>query len=194
MGNVVRLDEESHSDAAVRFQTIYERHYGHIHAYCRRRVAPERVDDVVAETFLTAWRRRDDLDERSDALPWLYRVAYRVVGHQWRANSRRRRLDERLSAVRPTTDVSPEDATVHREEVDRVLAAAQQLRPDDAELLRLATWERLAPREIATILDISANTVSKRIQRAKESLAHEYERLERTSERRTTDLGKGGTS
>lgn len=190
MRSVTGLDERGRSTAELRFQEIYERHYPHVRAYCRRRVAAERVDDVVAETFLTAWRRRDDLPDVDEALPWLYRVAYRVVGHQWRSNSRRRRLGERLATVRPPQGSSPEETAMQSDETARVLEAATRLKPDDAEILRLVSWDRLSRHEVAAMLDLSPNTVSKRIQRARENLRREYERLER----RPTGDERGGTS
>jgi len=194
MSSVTGLDERGRPTAEVRFQEIYERHYPHVRAYCRRRVAAERVDDVVAETFLTAWRRRDDLPDVDEALPWLYRVAYRVVGHQWRSNSRRRRLGDRLATARPSHASSPEDAAVQSDETARVLEAATRLKPDDAEILRLVAWEHLSRHEIAEVLDLAPNTVSKRIQRARENLRREYARLERNDERRTTGEQEGGTT
>jgi hypothetical protein len=45
----------------TRFVELYERYYGAILAYCRRRTAADRAEDAVADTFLTAWRRIDDL-------------------------------------------------------------------------------------------------------------------------------------
>ena len=68
----------------VLFAQLYQRHHGSIRSYCRRRLATDRVDDAVAEIFLTAWRRIDDVPAGDDALLWLYRVAYRVIGHEWR--------------------------------------------------------------------------------------------------------------
>ncbi len=67
--------------------------------YCRRRLASDLVDDAVAETFLTAWRRLADVPVGEQALVWLYGVAYRMIGHQWRSTARRRRLETRLRSV-----------------------------------------------------------------------------------------------
>ena len=68
------------------FTELYRRHYRPIRDFCRRRVAGDLVDDAVAETFLTAWRRFEDVPAGDEALLWLYGVAYRVIGHQWRSH------------------------------------------------------------------------------------------------------------
>jgi len=53
-------------------------------------------------------------------------------------------------------------ATSHedRGDVQDVLAALRELRPDDQEILRLAAWEGLTTRELAAALGCSENAVS----------------------------------
>ena len=74
-------------DREARFRRVCEAHTAAVLAYALRRVPREDAADVVAETFLVAWRRLDDVDERS-ALPWLYAVARRVLLSQQRATRR----------------------------------------------------------------------------------------------------------
>jgi len=186
------VDGEGRSSAEARFSDLYDRYYAQVHTYCRRRVDTTRVDDAVAETFLTAWRRIDDVPAGDLALPWLYRVAYRVVGHQWRSRSRRRRLDDRLAAVPDPPTPTTDETVVTSDELQRVLDAAGRLNQRDAEILRLLSWERLNRDEIATALEIAPNAVSQRIHRARENLTQEYERLERHDRDRTPAARKGG--
>ncbi len=44
-------------DPEVRFDALYRAHYGAVLRYAARRADPETARDVVAETFLVAWRR-----------------------------------------------------------------------------------------------------------------------------------------
>jgi RNA polymerase sigma-70 factor (ECF subfamily) len=60
----------------TRFAGLYETHAGAVLAYARRRCGTDEAEDVLAETFLIAWRRQDDVPP--DALPWLYAVARNV--------------------------------------------------------------------------------------------------------------------
>jgi RNA polymerase sigma-70 factor (ECF subfamily) len=185
-------DAGDEPSAAVRFDRLYRRYHASVNAYCRRRVAADRVDDVVAETFLTAWRRIDDLPENDAALMWLYRVAYRTVGHHWRSTSRRRRLEERLALIPEPPTSTPDDSAVHADEIRRVLEAAARLSERDAEILRLASWEHLSRVEIAEVLDIDPNAVSQRLHRARANLAKQFTRLDDRD--RTPAAQKGGTS
>ncbi|MEE3920573.1 sigma factor [Micromonospora sp. BRA006-A] len=60
----------------------------HIHRYLARRLGSAAADDLVAETFLAAFRRRDRFDTgRPNARPWLYGIATNLVAQQRRAEN-----------------------------------------------------------------------------------------------------------
>src|SRR5919109_179996 len=81
---------------ASRFDAAFEAHYLRILAFAIRRME-SRVDaeDVAAETFAVAWRRRNTLPDTP--LPWLYAVALRIIANDRRSAHRRSRRDERLA-------------------------------------------------------------------------------------------------
>lgn len=160
-----------------RFGVLYDRFYGRVYGYCRRRLPIDRVEDAVADTFLTAWRRLEDVPEGEEALLWLYRVAYRVVGHAWRSSRRRRRLDNRLQALGVENQEPAEDVVIMSEEERQVLEAASQLRDKDEEILRLSIWEQLTNKEIASVLQISEGATKQRLHRARKNLTRQYNRL-----------------
>lgn len=163
-----------------RFALLYERHHRRVFAYCLRRASAEEAEEAVAETFLTAWRKIDDVPHREeDALPWLFAVAYRVLGHQWRSASRHSRLIEKLSGVGVAPIAAPEDYVVVDQESRQVLDALGRLREKDQEMLRLSIWEELSHSMIAQMLSMSEESVRKRLSRARKSLAVEYDRLEK---------------
>jgi len=64
---------------------------------------------------------------------------------------------------------------VVREEVRAVVGLLDDLRPADAEILRLAAWEELDTAEIATVLDISPDAAKQRLSRARKRLSDMYE-------------------
>lgn len=162
----------------ARFAEVYEGFFRRIYGYCLRRTTPDRVDDVVAETFLIAWRRIADVPTGDDALPWLYAVAYKVLGNQWRSQKRGQRLNDKLSRVGIAPVASTEDQIVVGEESRQVLEAVSRLKGTDQEILKLAMWEEIGQSEIAYVLGISTGAVKQRLYEARKNLTREYNRLE----------------
>ena len=141
---------------------IFDLHSTAVRAYAIRRVSPHAADDVVSETFATAWRRRRHVPE--PALPWLLRTARHVVLHERRSVARR--LNVRDAVAGSLTDTAAPSA----EDASRVLAESvlAQLSETDAEILRLAAWEGLTPAEIAVVLDLGDSAARNRLMRARQ--------------------------
>jgi RNA polymerase sigma-70 factor, ECF subfamily len=177
MGSHKGTGRSVRSDDAV-FARLYDRHYLAIRKFCLRRVARDLVDDAVAETFLTAWRRLEVVPPGDEARLWLYRVAYRVIGHQWRSTARRQRLEDRLRSVAGCPAPPPDDSLIDGDECRLVLDAVASLGATDAEVLRLVAWEQLSVVEITAVLGIGPNAVKQRLHRARRNLGREYRRLE----------------
>ncbi len=170
----------------ARFRAVYDTNYHRVLGYALRRTASrEDAEDVVAETFLTAWRRLEEVPRGSGARPWLYGVARNALANQHRGERRRGRLSGRLHA-------EPTLAAWHWADTNdglaSVAAAFARLREDDRELLALAVWEELDPGEIATVLGCSRNAARIRLHRARRRLAHELRRHGRRRASLVADL------
>jgi RNA polymerase sigma-70 factor (ECF subfamily) len=143
--------------------------------YLRRRIHPNQAEDVLSDVLLTVWRRIDDAPEER-ALPWCYGIARRALSNERRGQRRHLRLVERLEAEpRETAIPDPAEAGPDFE----LRAALDDLSTDDQEVLRLWAWERLEPREIATVLGVSVNAATLRLSRARSRLAGRLDRQNR---------------
>ena len=78
--------------ADARYRRVFDRYHTEVYAYCRRRTDAQTAADCLAETFLVAWRRIDDIPDGDAALGWLYGVARRVLANEFRHHRRSRRL------------------------------------------------------------------------------------------------------
>lgn len=97
-----RDDAADHDLREQRFHSLYQRYYGLIRAYARRRTwSPEDAADVVAETFTIAWRRIGELPAPPADRLWLYGVARHVIVGRHRSAGRRRSLLARLISSQP---------------------------------------------------------------------------------------------
>lgn len=156
--------------AKARFEDLWSHHYPELYAFVRRRLdSDEATGDVASETFLIAWRRLDELPEEPRA--WLFGVARKQLANVHRGRRRRRALEVKLTAFADLRSAEPE--TINNPDLDALVAAFQDLRPADRELLGLLVFDELRPKEIAEVLDISPARVSVRLHRAKERLRKE---------------------
>jgi RNA polymerase sigma-70 factor (ECF subfamily) len=171
-----------------KFAAAYDSYFRHVYAYCRRRTDLDRVDDAVADTFLTAWRRIDAMPDGDSALPWLYGVAFKVISHQWRSSNRKQKLERKLVAIGAPLQEAADHLVVHRDEIAQLMLAVAKLSDPDVEVLRLALWEDLSTGAMGEALGIPANTAKQRYHRARNRLIKEFERVQPTAARR------GGTA
>jgi RNA polymerase sigma factor (sigma-70 family) len=152
-----------------RFEHVYRANYEAILGYARRRAGSEEAADVVAETFLVAWRRLDSVPDGEVARLWLYGTARRVLANHERARRRRGRLDARLrEAVGPAVGATKDQGLL--------AAAFNRVPAQDREVLALAAWEGLDAKQLATVLGCSANAARIRLHRARRRLGAELER------------------
>jgi RNA polymerase sigma-70 factor (ECF subfamily) len=165
-----------------RFEEIYLTHYAAISSYVTRRTqSPDDIADVIAETFLTAWRRLADVPDGDDGRLWLYGVARRVLANHHRAATRRTAL-----ALRLRENLVLWADSVTEQPGDQARQAFMRLSGDDRELLSLVGWEGLGTAEIAKVLGCSRGAVRIRLHRARKKLAAELAAAE-------LDLAKYGT-
>lgn len=124
------------------------------------------VDDLVALTFLEAWRLRARVRVvEGSVLPWLLVTATNVARNQRRAARRHRALLERL----PAGETAPDPATL-LDETD-VAAHFDRLPLADRQVLALCVVEGFSEKEAASALGVAPGTVKSRLARARRRLA-----------------------
>jgi RNA polymerase sigma-70 factor (ECF subfamily) len=182
------IGDEMRSDPALerRFRRVFDEHHDQVYAYCRRRCDVETAREATSETFLTAWRRFDDMPEGDRALRWLYGVARKVLGNEFRRQKRQRNLVERVKQLGKPRNADVETMVVRKAEHQAAIDALGRLRPEDQELLRLAVWEELSHGDIGELLGCSPHAVDQRITRASRRLASELKRTGHIQEQKTT--------
>lgn len=171
MGMVGDPDEDR-----ARFHAVYRQNGRAVLGYALRRVVdPEDAAEVVAETFLVAWRRLAEVPPAGDARPWLLAVARRVLANHRRGRRRRDRLGERLRGE--LAGMAPPCSEGELVQSHAVRLALARLADDDRELLTLTSWDGLTPSELAVVLAVPAATVRTRLHRARRRLGAELEEM-----------------
>ena len=132
------------------------------------------ADDVVSETFVTAFRARARYDQAfQDARPWLLGIATNILRQHRRSEGRRMarlRAAARASEPEPDPADSVAAAVDRAAQIDRVARALALLNERQQEVLVLAAGPGLTYEEIARALGIPVGTVRSRIARGRRQL------------------------
>jgi RNA polymerase sigma factor (sigma-70 family) len=161
---------ESSCREPEQFALLFDRHAQHIYRYLARRAGRQVAEDLLAETFLAAFAKRDKYDlGHANARPWLYGIATNLVSQHRRDEAREYRIrqaavaepDVPSHAERVAADVT---AQAMRTLLHEALAA---LSAGDRDVLLLIAWEQLTYQEVSRALAIPVGTVRSRLHRAR---------------------------
>ena len=147
------------------FRKLYERTSTRVYGYVRRYCQAADCADVIAEVYLVAWRRFDQLPV--DPVPWLFGTARKVLANLWRSRDRRARLDAELCGLYELATPDVANQAVDRADLLQALAA---LEPDDREILLLTGWDGLDSSAAGKVLGVSAVAARARLSRARRRL------------------------
>ena len=175
-------DDRGGGDAAIilrsrhepeHFAVLFGKYATQIQRYATRRLGAGAADDVVAETFLVAFKQRDRFDlARADARPWLYGIATNLIGRHRRAEIRQYRALARTGidpVAEPFTDRV--DAAASADRSSKPLAAALAGLPAaHRDALLLVAWGDLTYEQAAGALAVPVGTVRSRVHRARGAL------------------------
>ncbi len=158
-----------------RFAALFDRHAPAIHRYLARRLGPDVADDLVAETFLVAFQRREAYDPaNAGPRPWLYGIATNLIRRYRRDETRLFRAIARTSAepaAEPMADQVTERAAAGAARGQLASALARLPRSQRDVLLLVASG--LSHEETAVALGVPLGTVASRLARARRKVRAE---------------------
>jgi RNA polymerase sigma-70 factor (ECF subfamily) len=163
--------------APADFERAFRQHFAPVYRFIARRVGTALAEDLAAEVFATAYRRRASYEPARGSLrSWLYGIAANVVRGHWRDEQQLLELDARLAPASP----GPADAGAFADAADervttaslapRIAGALAALNTDQRDVLLLHAWGGLSHEEIATALGIAPGTARSRLSRARAAL------------------------
>ena len=174
-------DEEMLAESLRRpeaFGELYTRHFTAVYRYLAGRLGPDVADDLAADTFLAAFRRRAAFDAgRGMVRSWLFGIATNLVARHRRAESRWYLALARAGAD-PLAVVGAagwdEDLIADRLTASRVrpalTAALAGLPARDRDVLLLTAIGDMSYAEVAFALGIPEGTVGSRLSRARRKI------------------------
>jgi RNA polymerase sigma factor (sigma-70 family) len=157
-------------------------------AYALRHVDREAAQEIVAETFLVAWRRFADVP--AEPLPWLLVVARNTIANQRRSDDRRARLQAEVERLHHLAEPAPaaDMTALQRAEV---LTALAGLTPTQREALLLVAWDGLEPAEAARVAGCGLAAFHVRLFRARRRLRAQAGPAHTVSAELTSEITRG---
>ncbi len=157
----------------VDFERCFEVNFVAIHHFVARRVGGPLADDLAAETFAAAFRRRHSFDPSlGSSRAWLLGIANNLVRQHWRAEQRMLAVYSRLEAEPESIgrEAGPEAQVAASGLAPRVARALASLSAEQRDVLLLHAWGGLPDEEVAVALGLPAGTVRSRLWRARGAL------------------------
>ncbi len=154
---------------------LLRRHYGRVHAVCRRIAGSTRdADDAAQEAMIRVVRNLDRFDGRAAFGTWVYRIATNTALDELRKRKRQPQLhivddDDLRASNEPVDDLAHRhiDSVVDRITIDQALA---ELPEEFRTAVVMRDVGDLDYAEIAAALDLPIGTVKSRIARGRRVL------------------------
>jgi RNA polymerase sigma-70 factor (ECF subfamily) len=179
------------------FADLVEGYRRELRVHCYRMLGSfDESEDLVQETFLRAWRKRESFEGRSTFRAWLYRIATNACLDHLRRHQRRpvprdprsamgvsvaarpraeipwlQPFPDRLLEPAAPSDDEPDAAAVAKETIELAfMVAIQHLPPRQRAVLILRDVLGWSAKETAALLDTSVASVKSALQRARPAL------------------------
>lgn len=161
-----QLGTHSGSTEAV-LATIYETFKTSLASYIKRYIRDDEalIKDVITETMLVLWTKREEAAKKEKPLPWLMVIAHHIAIDKIRAQKKyyTEPLENHLS-------LSGNDYTAketERKELEELFRkAAEKLPPQERNILLLSKIEGVPHKQIASQFRVSVQTVKNQLSRA----------------------------
>lgn len=160
------------------FAELVDRHGGSLRRYLAGLVPAAAVDDLVQQTFLSAYRAADSFRGESQVRTWLFRIAKNAAWHHRKKEARYQPMDEpdeeallELGVAAGWGCADPERLAQRAHRRELLTAALESLHPRDREVILLRDVEDLSGEDVAELLELSLAAMKSRLHRARLRLA-----------------------
>ncbi len=162
-------------------EALFARHYQPVARFFRNKVGPDRVADLIQETFMASVEARDRVQDSASFRAYLLRIAYHMFCKHLRRSYRRNETALDTVAI-VDIDPTPSAVIARAQEQRLLLEGLRAISINYQVVLELHYWEDLSTMEIAEVLGIPPGTVRSRLQRARDALEAAMTRIARSRE------------
>ena len=136
--------------------------------------------DILQEAFITLWKTRDKLDAEKSLKALLYRIVYTRSLNYRRMKKREQDAHSAMAELIDTQPAFPSQELDARQLGELMHRWIAELPPRRQEAFRLSRFEGLSHQEIASIMNLSVQTVTKHIMLALQFLREQLKTYQTT--------------
>jgi RNA polymerase sigma-70 factor, ECF subfamily len=182
VNNDAELLEAWRSGRSDAGEQLFRRHYDAVERFFLNKVGPERVADLVQETFVATVEARDRVADGARFRAYLLTIAYRVFCRYLRSKYKSGvQIDLEVISV-AAVGASPSSLAARAEEQRLLLEGLRAIPVNYQVVLELHYWEQLTTSEIAEVLDVPPGTVRSRLRRGRDALSAAMASISRSPE------------
>lgn len=157
-----------------RFGELYDKHVEKVYRYIYRRVSDRQTaEDLTSITFTKAIKNLPGYKWNGNPFVcWLYRIARNNLIDWYRKQNRTKvvSIDDQYNSPALRTDATQKDQLSQKEVQEEITRALELLDESDREIITLKYFEELSNKEIAQVMNLSANHVGVKLFRALKKL------------------------
>ena len=156
-----------------KFEQIVSEHSSFVYNVAYRMMGnPDDADEVVQDTFLSAYRARDRFRGDAQVTTWLYRIATNAALMRLRKNSRKKEISTDPTEVYQRIDRAdwadaPDRAALNNELSQEIQRGIQRLPDDLKAAVILRDVQELTNDEAAQVLEVSVSALKARLHRGR---------------------------
>ncbi|MBU3820996.1 RNA polymerase sigma-70 factor [Flavobacteriaceae bacterium XHP0103] len=134
----------------------------------------EQAEDIVQQSFISLWNKKEDLKLKVSPKNYLYTIAYNQFVDHYRKSVRKSDFLEelRLAFLRDSID---EDDELLEKRISKLKAIIEKLPPKCKKILIMSRQQGLKYKEIADKLNISHRTVEEQVRIAFKKIRKAFE-------------------
>ena len=172
--NIDNLKRELEKGNTKAFSYLIEKYHHPLSAYifslCK---STELTKDIVQNTFVSFWRKRENISSIESLQSFLYKSAYHHFVNAWRKESKEMEIKKIHAASINSYAMSKDSMDLISEKANKIMTAAENLPSRCKEVFFLSKKEGLTNQEIAEFLNLSVRTVETQISKAYKILRRE---------------------
>lgn len=137
----------------------------------------EEAEDIVQDTLMKLWDRRDTWDQIDNIEALSYTICRNMaLDHLRRMESKNQSLDSTLE--RPDTARTPSESAIQLDKMEIVRKLIDQLPEKQRTCIQLRDFEGKTYKEIAVIMDITEDQVKVNIHRGRQTLKEKFFKID----------------